>query len=102
MNKPPLCPENIYDVMLDCWHDNYLYRPRFKQLKSQLQTFDQERRSPIIPNPVQPNNLTYTELANVNGSNTIEMDTMAHTNRPQLVLERQMSTMNEYTVRAPL
>ena len=102
LNKPPLCPENIYDVMLDCWHDNYLYRPRFKQLKSQLQTFDQERRSPIIPNPVQPNNLTYTELANVNGSNTIEMDTMAHTNRPQLVLERQMSTMNEYTVRAPL
>jgi serine/threonine protein kinase len=98
LNKPPLCPENIYDVMLDCWHDNYLYRPRFKQLKSQLQTFDQERRSPIIPNPVQPNNLTYTELANVNGSNTIEMDTMAHTNRPQLVLERQMSTMNEYTV----
>ena len=97
LNKPPLCPENIYDVMLDCWHDNYLYRPRFKQLKSQLQTFDQERRSPIIPNPVQPNNLTYTELANVNGSNTIEMDTMAHTNRPQLVLERQMSTMNEYT-----
>ena len=98
LNKPPLCPENIYDVMLDCWHDNYLYRPRFKQLKSQLQTFDQERRSPIIPNPVQPNILTYTKLANVNGSNTIEMDTMAHTNRPQLVLERQMSKMNEYTV----
>ena len=96
LNKPPLCPENIYGLMVDCWHDNYLNRPRFKQLKSQLQTFDQE--SPIIPNPVQPNNLTYTELANVNGANTIEMDTMAHTNRPQLVLERQMSTMNEYTV----
>ena len=64
LNKPPLCPENIYDVMLDCWHDNHLYRPRFKQLKSQLQTFDQERSSPIILNPIQPNNLTITELAN--------------------------------------
>ena len=99
LSKPPMCPEYIYDLMLDCWHDNHLYRPRFKQLKNQLQTFDQERRSPIIPNPVQPNNLTYSELANVNGSNTIEMDTMARTNRPQLVLERQMSTMNEYTVK---
>ena len=77
LNKPPLCPENIYDVMLDCWHDNYLYRPRFKQLKSQLQTFDQERHSPIIQNPVQPNN---TDLANVNGANTIEMNTRADTN----------------------
>ena len=86
-------------MMLDCWDNNYLYRPRFKQLKSQLKTFDQEKCSPIIPNTIQPDNLTYTdtELANVDGANAIEMDTMALTNRPQLVLERQMSTMNEYT-----
>ena len=54
LNKPPLCPENIYDMMLECWHDNYLYRPRFKQLKSQLKTFDQERCSPISQIPFNP------------------------------------------------
>ena len=67
LSKPPLCPEYIYDLMLDCWHDNHLYRPRFKQLKSQLKTFDFVRQTPIIPNPNQQNNsgannLTYTEL----------------------------------------
>ena len=69
LNKPPLCPENIYNMMLDCWHDNYLYRPTFKQLKSQLKTFDLERQISIIPNPIQQNNfgvnnLTYFELLN--------------------------------------
>ena len=37
LSKPPECPEYIYDLMLDCWHDNHLYRPRFKQLKSRTQ-----------------------------------------------------------------
>ena len=65
LNKPPLCPENVYGLMLECWQDNYLDRPRFKQLKSQLKTFDPE--TPIVPNPIQhnnlcPNNLTYLEL----------------------------------------
>ena len=69
LNKPPICPEYIYDLMLDCWHDNHLYRPRFKQLKSQLKTFDLERQISIIPNPIQQNNLgvnnlTYLELLN--------------------------------------
>ena len=69
LNKPPVCPENIYGLMVDCWHDDYLNRPRFKQLKSQLKTFDLERQTSIIPNPIQQNNLgvnnlTYLELLN--------------------------------------
>ena len=45
LSKPPMCPEYIYDLMLDCWHDNHLYRPRFKQLKSQLKKFDPDTNS---------------------------------------------------------
>jgi hypothetical protein len=67
LSKPPMCPEYIYDLMLDCWQENHLYRKTFQQLKSQLKTFDFVRQTPIIPNPNQQNNsgannLTYTEL----------------------------------------
>ena len=64
LNKPPLCPENVYGLMLECWHDNYLDRPRFKQLKIQLKTFDSGRQTPITPNSILQNNLTYLELLN--------------------------------------
>ena len=60
LSKPPMCPQYIYDLMLDCWHDNHLYRPRFKQLKIQLKTFDPE--TPIVPNPIQHNNLCSNNL----------------------------------------
>ena len=62
LNKPPLCPENIYGLMVDCWHDNYLNRPRFKQLKIQLKTFDPDRQTSIIPNTIQQNNLVVNNL----------------------------------------
>ena len=63
LSKPPMCPEYIYDLMLDCWHANHLYRPTFSQLKSQLKTFVLEIQSPTIPDPVQHNNITYLDLS---------------------------------------
>ena len=27
LKKPPMCPEYIYDLMLDCWFESHLYRP---------------------------------------------------------------------------
>ena len=65
LTKPPMCPEYIYYLMLDCWHENHLCRMTFKQLKSQLETFDPERQTrPVVPNPFQQKNLTYIELLN--------------------------------------
>ena len=40
LNKPELCPQYVYDIMLECWQENHLLRPIFLQLKSQLQNFD--------------------------------------------------------------
>ena len=62
LKKPPMCPEYIYDLMLDCWFDKHLYRPTFKQLKSQLKTVVPEIHSPQILDPVQQNNLTYLDV----------------------------------------
>ena len=62
LKKPPMCPEYIYDLMLDCWFDNHLYRPSFKLLKSQLKRVIPEIHSPPILNPVQHNNLTYLDV----------------------------------------
>ena len=63
LSKPPMCPEFIYDLMMDCWHANHLYRPTFKQLKSQLKTFVPEIQSPPIPDPIQHNNITYLDIS---------------------------------------
>ena len=62
LRKPPMCPEYIYDLMLDCWFENHLYRPTFKQLKSQLKAVVPEKNSPPIINPVQHNNITYLDV----------------------------------------
>ena len=62
LSKPPMCPEYIYDLMLDCWFDNHLYRPTFKELKSQLKTSISHINSPPILDPVQQNNLTYLDV----------------------------------------
>ena len=62
LKKPPMCPEYIYDLMLDCWFESHLYRPTFKQLKSQLKTIVPEKKLPPILNPVQQNNITYLDV----------------------------------------
>ena len=40
LGKPPMCPQFVYDLMLECWMENHLYRPTFLQLKNQLKKFD--------------------------------------------------------------
>ena len=48
LNKPPLCPPYIYDLMLDCWNEDYLLRPVFLHLKDQLEKSESKKYS--IPN----------------------------------------------------
>ena len=48
LNKPPLCPPYIFDLMLDCWKENYLLRPIFLHLKEQLKKSESKNYS--IPN----------------------------------------------------
>ena len=43
--KPTLCPQYIYDLMLECWSENYLCRPTFLELKNQLIKFAPEKHS---------------------------------------------------------
>ena len=43
LGQPPLCPQYVYNLMLECWMENHLYRPTFCQLKNQLSNFDKFR-----------------------------------------------------------
>ena len=45
LGQPPLCPQYVYNLMLECWMENHLYRPTFLQLKNQLKIF--EKRSNV-------------------------------------------------------
>ena len=36
LERPPLCPQSIYDLMLPCWELLYQHRPTFSDLKKDL------------------------------------------------------------------
>lgn len=36
MERPDKCPKTIYEIMTDCWHNNPIARPNFKQLVYKL------------------------------------------------------------------
>ena len=39
LERPPLCPQSIYDLMLQCWKLLYQFRPTFSDLKKDLKKF---------------------------------------------------------------
>jgi hypothetical protein len=60
--QPDECPGRIHDLMLDCWHDNYLQRPSFTEILNRLRnwenyyTFNQQQQ--LLPLPL---NLKYQQ-----------------------------------------
>ena len=40
LSQPPLCPQYVYDLMFECWTENYNRRPTFLQLKTKLCDFN--------------------------------------------------------------
>ena len=42
LSKPELCPQYIYDLMLECWQEWHLLRPTFLQLKNKLINMEME------------------------------------------------------------
>ena len=62
LSKPPMCPQDIYDLMLECWMENYLYRPTFLHLKSQLKKFNPKEHSVLRHATEQHENITYLEI----------------------------------------
>ena len=41
LQKPSLCPKNIYEIMYDCWNSEPMDRPTFEILKFRLDNYDQ-------------------------------------------------------------
>ena len=62
LSKPPMCPEFIYELMLECWIENYLYRPTFLHLKSQLKKFNPKEHSVLRLATERHENITYLEI----------------------------------------
>ena len=45
LEKPSLCPQFLYDMMLHCWLRSYQLRPSFQELKKQLELFETDERT---------------------------------------------------------
>ena len=72
LSKPPMCPQDIYDLMLECWMENYLNRPTFSQLQSQLKKFFSKKHSLTRPTIGSHENLRYTEIQHEDLSSDVE------------------------------
>ena len=39
LDKPPLCPQILYELMLSCWNQLYQFRPTFSEIQQDLRHF---------------------------------------------------------------
>ena len=56
LERPPLCPQSIYDLMLPCWELLYQFRPTFSDLKKDL------KKILSNPNPNQQQVMMNSEI----------------------------------------
>ena len=62
LERPPLCPQIIYDLMLLCWEQLYQYRPTFSDLKRDLKK--------ILSNPNQQQVMINSDQEHVHRENS--------------------------------
>lgn len=51
LEKPKNSTEEIYDIMLTCWHDNPAARPSFEQLHDKMETMYKEGEESVQMEP---------------------------------------------------
>ena len=52
LEKPPLCPQGLYELMLWCWNQHYQFRPTFSEIKRDLKKFQRSQQQLMInPDP---------------------------------------------------
>ena len=75
LERPPLCPQDLYDLMMWCWEQLYQFRPTFKEVKAELKAF-QESQQQFQINPSQEfssqdnSNENYRERNHSNGGDS--------------------------------
>ena len=47
MQKPETCPDQIYEIMLDCWQVNSKLRPPFKKIVERIKTIIKNKESEV-------------------------------------------------------
>ena len=50
LEKPPLCPQGLYELILWCWNQHYQFRPTFSEIKKDLKKF-QSSQQQLMVNP---------------------------------------------------
>jgi len=48
LEKPPLCPQDLYELMLWCWNQHYQFRPTFSEIKRDLKKFQRSQQQLVI------------------------------------------------------
>ena len=68
LEKPPLCPQDLYELMLWCWNQHYQFRPTFSEIKRDLKKFQRSQQQLMInPDP----ELVHQENSDQTNSNQV-------------------------------
>jgi hypothetical protein len=68
---PDECPQKIYQLMLECWHEHSVQRPTFGDIVNKLKSFDNYYAPPVVNSMPQVNpNQPVTYMTNSYSSNS--------------------------------
>ena len=56
LEKPPLCPQGLYELMLWCWNQHYRFRPTFFEIKRDLKKFQTSQQQLVINSEMNSDN----------------------------------------------
>ena len=71
LEKPPLCPQSLYELMLWCWNQHYQFRPTFSEIKRDLKKFQPSQQQLMINSDNEHVNQENSDHTNTNQSHEI-------------------------------
>ena len=78
LDKPPLCPQILYELMLSCWNQLYQFRPTFSEIQQDLRHFMTNQthlaQGGISTNPTNPTNSSNSQIEIISEEVNLDYD----------------------------
>ena len=77
LDKPPLCPQILYELMLSCWNQLYQFRPTFSEIQQDLRDFMTNQThlvDGISTNPTNPTNSSDSRIEIISEEVNLDYD----------------------------
>ena len=87
LEKPPLCPHGLHELMLWCWNQHYKFRPTFLEIKRDLKKFQTSQQQLVINSEMNSDN-EHVHQENSDQTNPNQSHEMTIISNPAYNIER--------------